>query len=139
MVQGEISFKDSSYIKFWWPLCSAEHNHLCKFGRGHHEEFCAIILNLDQWFRCCFLSKALGAFCSAERNQLCNFGRGHHEEPLCEIILNLDQCFILKISYLSSGGPHFRQYGTIYAILVEGIMGNILMKLIWTSGSGVVV
>ena len=35
--------------------CSAEQNHLCKFGRGHHEEqFSTFILNLDQWFkRCC--------------------------------------------------------------------------------------
>ena len=29
-----------------------EQNHLCNFGRSHHEEqFCEIILNLDQWFR----------------------------------------------------------------------------------------
>ena len=28
---------------------SAEQNHLCNFGRGHHEEdFCELILNLDQ-------------------------------------------------------------------------------------------
>ena len=34
------------------PLCSAEQNQLCNFGRGHHEEqFCEIILNLDQWFK----------------------------------------------------------------------------------------
>ena len=27
-------------------------NHLCNFGRGYREEqFCEIILNLDQWFR----------------------------------------------------------------------------------------
>ena len=38
----------------------------------------------------------------------------------------------------SSGGPHVRWSGTIYAILKEGIMGNIHVKLyeIWTSGSG---
>ena len=30
----------------------ARQNHLCIFGKGHHEEhFCEIILNLDQWFR----------------------------------------------------------------------------------------
>ena len=46
---------------------SAEMYHLCNFGRGHHEEqFCEIILNLDQWFRrrChlkTFLSRALDA------------------------------------------------------------------------------
>ena len=37
------------------------------FGRGHHEEhYYEIILNLDQWFRSCylmiFLSRALVAF-----------------------------------------------------------------------------
>ena len=39
---------------------------------------------------------------------------------------------------LSSGGPPVQWSRTIYAILKEGIMGNIHMKLyeIWTSGSG---
>ena len=33
-------------------LFSAEQNHLCNFSRRHHEEqFCEIILNLDQWFK----------------------------------------------------------------------------------------
>ena len=38
----------------------------------------------------------------------------------------------------SSGGPPVRWSGTIYAILKEGIMENIHVKLyeIWTSGSG---
>ena len=36
----------------WVPFCSAERNHLYNFGRRHHEEqFCEIILNLDQWFK----------------------------------------------------------------------------------------
>ena len=44
---------------------SAEQNHLCNFGKGHHEEhFCEIILNLDKWFRICqlntFLTKSSG-------------------------------------------------------------------------------
>ena len=44
MNQEEISFKDIR-----WPFCSTERNHLCFFGRGHHEEhFCRIILNLNQ-------------------------------------------------------------------------------------------
>ena len=35
-------------------LCSDEWNHLCNFGRRHREEqFCEIIMNLDQWFRRC--------------------------------------------------------------------------------------
>ena len=45
-------FKDIAYLELWLPFCSAEQNHLCNFGRGYHEEqFCEIILNLDQWFR----------------------------------------------------------------------------------------
>ena len=51
--------KDISYLELWWPLCSAEWNHLCNFGRVYYQEqFCEIILNLDQWFRRC-LSKIL--------------------------------------------------------------------------------
>ena len=47
-----MEFKDISYLELWQPLCSAEWNHLCDFGgRYHEEQFCEIILNLDQWFR----------------------------------------------------------------------------------------
>ena len=47
-----MSLKDISYLELWQPLCLVEQNHLCNFGRRHHEEqFCGIILNLDQWFR----------------------------------------------------------------------------------------
>ena len=57
---------DISYLELWLPSCSAERNHLYNFGRGFHEEqFCEIILNLDQWFRRCslkdVLSRALAA------------------------------------------------------------------------------
>ena len=35
---------------------SAERNHLSNFGKGLYEEqFCEIILNLDQWLRRCCL------------------------------------------------------------------------------------
>ena len=52
MVQEELLSKDISYLELWWLLCLVEQNYLCNFGRRHHEEqFCAIILNLDQWFR----------------------------------------------------------------------------------------
>ena len=52
MVQKQMSFKDISYLELWQPLCSADQNHLCNFGRRYYEEqFCEIILNLDQWFR----------------------------------------------------------------------------------------
>ena len=69
---------------------------MCNYGRGYQQEqFCEIILNLDQWFRRChlkdFLSRALAAL--VEQNHLCNFSRGHYGEPSCEVILNLDQSF----------------------------------------------
>ena len=40
---------------------------MCNFVRGCYEEqFCEIILNLGQWFRCCLkdLSRALAALAS---------------------------------------------------------------------------
>ena len=51
-----MRFKDISYKELWRPFSSAEHDHICNFGRRHQEEqFCEIILNLDQWIsrRCC--------------------------------------------------------------------------------------
>ena len=52
VVQEEMPFKGISYLDIWQPSCSAEHNHLCNFGRGYQEEqFCEIIFNLGQWFR----------------------------------------------------------------------------------------
>ena len=33
-------------------IYSTEQNHLCNFGRGHHEMlFCEFFLNLDLWFK----------------------------------------------------------------------------------------
>ena len=77
-----------------------------------------------------------------EWNHLCNFGREYYEEQFCEIILDLDQWFFLKIFLIwSSGGPCIQQTGTICTILVEGIMRNNSMHLfqIWASGPGDVV
>ena len=48
----EMSFKD--YERYFLSRgleapFSAEQNHLCNFGRGHHDEhFCEIIFNLNQ-------------------------------------------------------------------------------------------
>ena len=44
-------FKDISYLELWWSSCSPEQNHLNNFGKGHYDEHCEIILNLDHWFR----------------------------------------------------------------------------------------
>ena len=47
----KMPFKDIAYLELWWPLCSAERNHLFSFGPGHDvENLCKIILNFDQWF-----------------------------------------------------------------------------------------
>ena len=52
VAQEEMLFKDICYLDFWLPFCLAEQNQLCNFGRWHHEEqFCEIILKLDQLFR----------------------------------------------------------------------------------------
>ena len=82
--------------------------------------------------------------CSAEQNHLCNFGRGCYEKQFCEIILNLGLWFRCQIKDFLSGAlvaPPVRWSGIIYAILKEGIIGSIHVKLfeIWTSGSGDVV
>ena len=56
MVQEEMLFKGISYLELWQSLCSVNRNHLCNFIRRYLEEqFCEIILNLDQWFTRCRL------------------------------------------------------------------------------------
>ena len=91
----EMPVKDISYLELWRPSCSVERNHLCFFGRKCYEEqFCEIILNLDQWFRrrCHlkdvkdFLSGALAALLFRRTEHLCNFESGHHREHSCEFI-----------------------------------------------------
>ena len=66
MVQEEMSYKAISNLELWWPFCSAGQNHLCNIDVGYQEEqFCGIIINLNQLFRRChlkfFLSGALAA------------------------------------------------------------------------------
>ena len=96
-VQEEMPLKSISYLELWWPFCSAEWNHLCNFDRGFNEEqFCKIILNLDQWFRRSWLIdisylELWWPFWIMEQNHLCNFTRGLYGEQLCEFIFNLGQ------------------------------------------------
>ena len=52
---------------------------------------------------------------------MCNFVRNYYEEYLYEIILNLEILF--KRFFIFSCGDHFVQ-------LLDGIIGNISMKLI---------
>ena len=48
----QMLFKDISYLELLRPLCLAEGNHLCNFGRRHQKnKFCETSLNLAQWFR----------------------------------------------------------------------------------------
>ena len=73
---------------------------------------------------------------------LFNFGRGHNEDYFCEIILKFGpvvQMFFKDVSIFSTGSLFVQRSRTAYAILVEGNMRNISVKLfeIWTiSGSG---
>ena len=65
-VVQEMSFKDISYLELWRPFCSVEQNQLCNFNRGYQEEqFCEIILKLDQWFRRCHLKDLLSGALAA--------------------------------------------------------------------------
>ena len=58
----EMPFKDNSYLELWQPFCPVEQKHLCKFVRGFYEEqFCEIILNLCQLFRCHLKDFLIGA------------------------------------------------------------------------------
>ena len=122
------------------PFGSGKQNHLCKFGRGHYwEHSCEIVKQIKpvfqvvqemSFFKIYFILSSGDHFVQQSRS-LCNFGRGHYTEHFCEIILKIDQWFRsryhLKIFLILSS---FGQWsGTIRAILVEGILRNIFMKL----------
>ena len=56
VVKEEMSFKDFFLSGALAALFSAEPKHLCNFGRGLQEEqFCEVILNLNQLLRRCHL------------------------------------------------------------------------------------
>ena len=57
---------------------------------------------------------------------MCNFGGGYHAEQFCEIILNFDEWFRCRLKDFLSRA--LAALMTIYAILVDGIMGNIPVK-----------
>ena len=78
-----------------------------------------------------------------DQNHLCKFGRGYQEEQFCEIIFEFGPVVQEEMSFKivlvwSSGSPPVWWSGTICAILKEGIMGHIHVKLyeIWTSWLG---
>ena len=96
-VQEEVSFKAISYLVLWRPFLQRSGT-ICAIleeGIMQEEQFCEIILNLDQWFRRrCHLKKSYlelwRPLRSLDRHILCTFGRGHLRKPSCEVILNLD-------------------------------------------------
>ena len=75
-----------------------------------------------------------------EQNHFCNLKRGHHGEHSCEFYefgpVVQEEMLFKRFLIWSSGNPPVQWSGIIYAILKEGIMGNIHVKLygIWTSG-----
>ena len=79
-------FKDISYLELWWPFSSVEQNHLCNFGRVHHEgQFCEIfefgpVDQEEMLFKDISYLELWWHHCSAKWNHLCNFRRMHHEE-----------------------------------------------------------
>ena len=131
----------------YWTSFLAEQNYLNVFGRAYYEEhFCIFFLNLDWWFRRRCRFKDISnlyfwlPFYSIVQVGLCNYGREHNEKHFCEITLNLDNWFRrchFKI-FLCSDTHFVWQSWTICAILFEGIMRNISVKLfcIWTGGLG---
>ena len=107
-----MSYKGISYLELWRPFCSAESNHLCNFGRRHHEEqFCEIIefgpvvqeemsfkviLYLTLWWP---LLQWSGTFCAILVEGILQ------EKQFCQIILIFDQWFRKRccLKYFLSG------------------------------------
>ena len=124
------SFTDISHLELWQPpvLSLAK---LCNFGRSHHEEqFCEIILNLDQWFRSrCLIKMFLIWSSEGHFVQLSGtiFVRGIKWNKFFEIILSFgpvvqEEISLKDISYIELCQPLFQQSKIICAILEEGIM-----------------
>ena len=77
---------------------------------------------------------ALAAICSAVQNDFSNFGRGSPKEHSCEIILksvhwSRRRCHLNVFLFFSSGGHFVQWIVMILAILVEGHLRNISVKL----------
>ena len=75
-----------------------------------------------------------------ELNHLSNISGGYHEEQFPVVILNLDQLFkrcpLKEFLTRALVALMFCRVKPFFAILVEGIMGNIHMKLFLTLSSG---
>ena len=73
------------------------------------------------------------SFCSAEHYHLCNFGSGYYEKQFGNYyefgLVVQEKMSFKRFLIWSSGDPPVQWSGIIYAILKEGIMGNIHVKL----------
>ena len=126
------------------PFCLAERKHVCHILVEGIKRNNSVKLfwswtsgsGGDAFWKISYL-KLLRPSCSVERNNLSNFERGYHGEHSCEVIWNLDQwfrrCRLKDFFFWALAALLFSG-----AILKEGIMGNIHLKLyeIWTSDSG---
>ena len=73
-----MPLKGISYLELWQSFCSAEHNHLCNFGRPrgtmlcNYFEFGSVVKEMSLKR---FIWSSGDPSCSVERNHLCNFGK----------------------------------------------------------------
>ena len=122
-----MSFKDTSHLARWRPLCLAMQNRLCNFSRIRHEEHFRDffffkfepVVREEMSLKDIFYLELWQTICSTDWNRSCNFGRRHHTKQFCELILNIDQWFSrrcrLKIFlFWSSGGTFVQQSRTFF-------------------------
>ena len=147
-----MSLKEISYLELWQSLGSVEQNHLCNFGRRHHEEqFFEIILNLDQCFRRCrlkiFLNWSSGSQFVQQNGTICailveGIMRNNSVNLFRIWASGSGEDVVLKSSYLELWPPFCSVEQNHLCNFERGHHGEHsceLVKLyeIWTSGSGV--
>ena len=139
-----MSLKDISYLELWQPLCLVERNHLCNFGRRHHEkQFCekkiefGPVVQKEMLFKDISYLELWQPFCSVERNHLCNSGKGHFEEHFLSRALAASP-FLVEQNHLCIFGRrhHEEQFCNITLIMEQWFRGcRLKIFLIWSSGS----
>ena len=92
------------------------------WSRAMSSVFSEIILILDLWLRKKCILKIILILVQWSGTILCNSGRGHYVEHLCEIVLNMDQCF---------GSMSLKEMAckTGYKIIVQGPELQCLLKV----------
>ena len=76
------------FLELWQPFFQLSGTICAILVEGIEEQFCEIIVNLSQWFRCLkdFLSGALETLLFSGAEPFVQFQRGHHGEHACEVI-----------------------------------------------------